>query len=138
MVAALNDEHQEIHELAGQLRRAIRKNDHNLARRLLTALTEVMASHVAREEHGLFSALHAEEPIGTAVDELCGEHQQLAAALQQPAADAPDWGPVLAGLDRLGDHIDREEYGIFPAAVILLPIPVWDQITGDPRPVLSR
>lgn len=138
MVAALNDEHQEIHELAGQLRRAIRKNDHDVARRLLTRLTGLLSSHVAREEHGLFSALHTEEPIGTAVEQLCGEHRQLAVALRQPAAGAPDWEPVLAGLDRLGNHIDREEYGIFPAAVILLPIPVWDRITGDPRPVLSR
>jgi hypothetical protein len=29
----------------------------------------------------------------------------------------PDWAPVLAALDQLRDHIDKEEYGVFPAAV---------------------
>lgn len=137
-IAALSDEHLQIHEVAGQLRRAIRQKDHHHARRLLAELTGLLAPHVAREEQGLFAALHAEETIRAAVAQLCTEHRRLAVALRQPDPTEPDWAPVLAGLDQLSDHIDKEEYGIFPAAVILLPIPVWDRITGEPRPLLTR
>jgi hypothetical protein len=42
---------------------------------------------------------------------------------------APDWPTVLAALERLHRHIDNEEHGLFPAAVIALPIPAWDRIT---------
>ncbi|HET8681884.1 MAG TPA: hypothetical protein VFM54_08430 [Micromonosporaceae bacterium] len=35
----------------------------------------------------------------------------------------------LTALDRLHRHIDNEEHGLFPAAVVALPIPAWDRIT---------
>ena len=42
---------------------------------------------------------------------------------------APDWPVVLAALERLHRHIDNEEHGLFPAAVIALPIDAWDRVT---------
>jgi hemerythrin-like domain-containing protein len=38
---------------------------------------------------------------------------------------------VLAALDRLHRHIDNEEHGLFPAAVIALPIDAWDRVTPE-------
>ncbi|MGW3352361.1 hypothetical protein ACWDA3_54500 [Nonomuraea rubra] len=43
--------------------------------------------------------------------------------------DAPDWPAVLGALDLLHRHIDHEEHGLFPAAVIMLPLAAWDRIT---------
>jgi hypothetical protein len=127
--AVLTEQHRRIQHTAGRLRRAITGGEPSLARRLLAALTDQLAPHLAAEEQGLFAELHAEESIRATIEQLCAEHTQLDAALQAPPAGEPDWTPVLAALDRLAAHIDKEEYGVFPAAVILLPIPAWDRIT---------
>ena len=34
----------------------------------------------------------------------------------------PDWPVVLAALGRLHRHIDNEEHGLFPAAIMALPM----------------
>ncbi|MFI7705606.1 hypothetical protein [Nonomuraea sp. NPDC049480] len=34
-------------------------------------------------------------------------------------------------LYRLHQHIDHEEHGLVPAAVIMLPLAAWDRITPD-------
>src|SRR5690606_16386531 len=74
--------------------------------------------------------LRHDETIRATVEELCSEHAQLHAALRPPSSsDRPDWQPVLTALDRLRAHIDKEEDGVFPAAVGLLPIAAWDRIT---------
>lgn len=129
-IAALTEEHSGIEETAGALRRAIRAGDHEPARRLLAILNDQLLPHVEREERGLFAELSSEATLRGTIDELCAEHVDLHAALRPPAGDDPDWGPVLAALDRLHEHIDKEEHGIFPAAVVLLPMPAWDRI-GD-------
>lgn len=129
VIEALTGEHARIQETAGLLRRAIGTGDHCIARRLLGELTGLLAPHVAAEEQGLFDELRADETIRATVEQLCAEHGQLSSALRPPAAGDPDWAPVLAALDQLRNHIDKEEYGVFPAAVILLPMPAWDRIT---------
>jgi hemerythrin-like domain-containing protein len=129
VIGALTAEHERIQESAGRLRRAIQARDDGAARRLQAELAGQLAPHVATEERGLFAELRADATIRATVERLCEEHRQLAAALRPPAGDEPDWQPVLAALDRLRDHIDKEEYGVFPAAVVLLSMPAWDRIT---------
>lgn len=129
IIATLTEEHFGIEETAGLLRRAIGADDHATARRLLTVLTDQLGPHMDREECGLFAELTSEATLHGAVEQLCAEHEDLHAALQPPAGDEPDWARVLTALDRLREHIDKEEYGIFPAAVILLPMPAWDRIS---------
>ncbi|HLV57681.1 MAG TPA: hemerythrin domain-containing protein [Natronosporangium sp.] len=136
-IAALTTQHEQIQDTAGLLRHAIRRGDHHQARRLLAELTDQLTPHVAAEEQGLFAELRHDETIRATVEELCSEHAQLHAALRPPSSSGqPNWQPVLAALDQLRDHIDKEEYGVFPAAVILLPIAAWDRIS--PREVGTR
>ncbi|MBB6550078.1 hypothetical protein [Nonomuraea rubra] len=42
---------------------------------------------------------------------------------------APHRPAVLGALDLLHRHIDHEEHGLFPAAVIMLPLAAWDRVT---------
>lgn len=128
-IAALTTQHEQIQDTAGLLREAIGRGDHDGARRLLTELTGQLAPHVAIEEQGLFAELRHDDTARATAEQLCAEHAQLHAALRAPPPDQPDWQPVLAALDLLRAHIDKEEYGVFPAAVILLPIAAWDRIT---------
>jgi hemerythrin-like domain-containing protein len=129
VIARFSAEHVEIEETAGLLRRAVTAGDHATARRLLTQLAGMLAPHVAREEAGLFAELADDATMRDMCAELCAEHQDLDAVLCPPSGEEPDWPAVLTALERLRHHIDKEEHGVFPAAVVLLPMPAWDRIT---------
>lgn len=129
VIAQFSAEHVEIEETAGLLRRAINAGDNATARQLLTELTGMLGPHVAREEKGLFAELADDATMRDTCAELCAEHQDLDAVLCPPDGQEPDWAAVLDALERLHHHIDKEEHGVFPAAVVLLPMPAWDRIT---------
>lgn len=129
LIAEFTEQHRRIQEASGLLRHAIGRGDHEEARRRLEALTALLKPHVAAEEQGLFVELRAEESIRVTVEQLCEEHARLEAELRGPSGEVPDWTRVSAALDLLAEHIYKEEYGVFPAAVVLLPTPVWDRIT---------
>ena len=136
VVGRLSEDHLRIHEISGRLRRAVRAGDEDAARERLSELTELLIPHVATEESGLFAELRDDQTAREFVERLCDDHDDLAAVLRQPDRERPDWNSVLAGLDQLQEHIDKEEYGVFPAAVILLSMPAWERITAAaPSPV---
>jgi hemerythrin-like domain-containing protein len=129
LVALLTEEHFAIEERAGELRRAIRAAREEDAARLLEELVGLLIPHTSTEERGLFTELRAEGSLAEAVERLCAEHVDIRGALSAVDPAGPDWPAVLAALERLHRHIDNEEHGLFPAAVIALPIPTWDRIT---------
>lgn len=128
LIAELTAEHEAIGNAAGRLRTAITTGaDDRLAR--LDALLALLMPHTSTEEAGLFVELRAEGTLTEAVDRLCDEHDDIHGVLDAVDRAAPDWPAVLAAVDRLHRHIDNEEHGLFPAAVIALPIPAWDRLT---------
>ena len=129
LVARLTAEHFEIAETAGSLRRAIRAGEQVAAVELVRELVGLLVPHTTTEERGLFAELRAEGSLAEEVDRLCAEHADIHGVLGHVDVQAPDWPTVLAALDRLFRHIDNEEHGLFPAAVIALPFPAWDRIT---------
>ncbi|HEU5110013.1 MAG TPA: hemerythrin domain-containing protein [Micromonosporaceae bacterium] len=131
LIGRLSAEHVEIAEAAGRLRRAVAAGREQEAVRLLDELVGQLAPHTSAEENGLFVELRAEGSLAEAVDKLCAEHDNIHGTLAAVNRDAPDWPATLAALDRLHRHIDNEEHGLFPAAVIALPIDAWDRITPD-------
>jgi hemerythrin-like domain-containing protein len=124
-------EHEAITNAAGRLREAIVKG-RGEPRVLLDELLELLLPHTSAEELGLFAELRAEGSLVDAVDQLCAEHDDIHGVLGTVDRQAPDWSAVLAALQRLRRHIDNEEHGLFPAAVIALPIPAWDRLTPQP------
>lgn len=131
LIESLTQQHRHIQEAAGLLRRAIGRGEHEAARRLLTALTGLLVPHVTAEEQGLFAELRTDETIRATIEQLCAEHIRLEETLRQPPSDEQGWTQVLAVLDLLAEHIFKEEYGVFPAAVVMLPTPVWDRLTDS-------
>jgi len=135
LIWQLTDEHLAIEEAAGRLRRSIEAGRYAEAVRQLDELGALLAPHTTTEEAGLFTALRAEGSLTEAVDRLCDEHDDIHGVLDTVDRAAPDWPAVLAALTRLRRHIDNEEHGLFPAAVMALPIAAWDRITpADTRP----
>ncbi|MGW4502130.1 hemerythrin domain-containing protein [Micromonospora sp. NPDC004336] len=128
LIGRLSDEHEAIANAAGRLRAAVRAGAAD-APAALDALLALLVPHTATEERGLFEELRAEGSLAEAVERLCAEHDDIHGVLGGVDRSAPDWPAVLAALDRLHRHIDNEEHGLFPAAVIALPIPAWDRIT---------
>jgi hemerythrin-like domain-containing protein len=131
LIGRLTTEHEAIANAAGRLRDAVTKGgDDPLV--LLDELLDLLLPHTATEEDGLFTELRAEGSLVDAVDQLCAEHKDIHGVLAGVDRSAPDWPAVLAALQRLRRHIDNEEHGLFPAAVIALPIPAWDRLTPQP------
>lgn len=135
LIGRLSAEHETITNAAGRLREAIAK-DRGDPLACLDDLLELLQPHTALEEKGLFAELRAEGSLAEAVERLCAEHDDLRAALRVDRA-APDWSRVLAGLERLHRHIDNEEHGLFPAAVIALPMAAWDRLSSPDEPASS-
>ncbi|MFI7154731.1 hemerythrin domain-containing protein [Nonomuraea sp. NPDC050022] len=137
LIGRLSQEHWDIQECAGALRRAIVEDRHGDATPLLAELLARLVPHTTAEENGLFAELRADGPLADEVERLCAEHADIHGVLGAIDPAAPDWPAVLAALDRLHQHIDHEEHGLFPAAVIMLPLDAWDRITPGPSPAVT-
>ncbi len=128
-IAELMDEHLRLLDLAGDLRRALVAGDTVHGAAVRAQLVELLARHTRREEAGLFTALRAQGDYVEQVDELEGEHDTLDAAAA--SLDLGDAG-ALDALDRLvadlGEHIDKEDLGIFPVAVVTLGASGWELV----------
>jgi hemerythrin-like domain-containing protein len=131
LIARLTAEHEAIANAADRLRRAV---THGRAEPMaaLDDLLGLLTPHTGAEEAGLFVELRAEGSLTEAVNRLCAEHDDIHGVLNAVDRADPDWPAVLAALDRLHRHIDNEEHGLFPAAVIALPIDAWDRVTPQP------
>jgi len=128
LIGRLTAEHEEIANSAGLLRVEITSGAGDPVVQL-DALLALLMPHTDTEERGLFVELRAEGSLTEAVDKLCDEHDDIHGVLGAVDRTTPDWPAVLAALERLYRHIDNEEHGLFPAAVIALPIPAWDRLT---------
>lgn len=130
LIGQRTGEHEAIADAAGRLTRAVRHGGADPAA-CLDALLALLGPHTAAEEGGLFVELRAEGSLAGAVDTLCAEHVDIHGVLGAVDRANPDWPDVLTALDRLHRHIDNEEHGLFPAAVIALPMDAWDRVTPD-------
>ncbi|MFF4196816.1 hemerythrin domain-containing protein [Nonomuraea sp. NPDC001831] len=137
LIGRLSQEHWDIQECAGALRRAIGELRQGDAVALLADLMARLVPHTDAEESGLFAELHAEGSLAEEVERLCAEHADIHGILGAIDPAAPDWPAVLDALDRLHWHIDHEEHGLFPAAVIMLPPAAWDRITPGRSPATT-
>ncbi|GGS82527.1 hemerythrin domain-containing protein [Nonomuraea spiralis] len=137
LIGRLSQEHWDIQESAGALRRAIGEARHGEAVTLLDDLVARLIPHTDTEENGLFAELRAEGSLAEEVERLCAEHADIHGVLGAIDRAAPDWPAVLDALERLHRHIDHEEHGLFPAAVIMLPLAAWDRITPGRSPAAT-
>lgn len=130
-IAELMDEHFELLELAGVVRRHVAAGDRAAAVNVLTELGLQLDRHVRCEEDGVFAALKSQGDFVEAVTELEQEHigfdDQLASL--DLAADDFDLR-VNRLMDDLSEHIDKENLGIFPVAVVTLGASGWEIVTA--------
>jgi hemerythrin-like domain-containing protein len=128
-LADLMDEHLRLLEIAGDLRRALEAGDRAAAAERRVELVDLLTVHTRREEAGIFAALRSQGDYVDEVDALESEHVTLDQAVAALDLDAPD---AVGMLERvvadLSDHIDKENLGIFPVAVVTLGATGWEVV----------
>ncbi len=124
-IAELTDQHEQIAEVAGNLERAIIRQRWADATPLLVTLRGLLLPHVALEEAGLFPVMSALEEFAEGIATLYDDHDEIDSAFD---GTAPDWTHVRAAVHQLFEHIDREEHGLFPAALATFTNEQWDNV----------
>jgi hemerythrin-like domain-containing protein len=129
-IAELTAEHDVVVTLSGQVRRALRAGDLDLAADGVRAIVAVLGPHTAVEEGALFPAMV--EDFGDHVAGLVDEHRRIEQVLAESAdrtPSDPSWpGRLERTLVMLREHIIKEQDGVFPAALATLSAVQWDQV----------
>ena len=125
-IAELMDEHFVLMDLADQVRRHLQREDRAGAVTTVEKLGGLLLRHVAREERGVFAALKDQGDFADAVEELEAEHLTFDIQLDELDPESPTFADeVRAMLDDLVTHIDKENLGVFPVAVVTLGARGW-------------
>lgn len=129
-IARLMDEHDRLRELSEHIRRHLGAEDDDAARDHLQELLVVLGPHVIKEEGVLFPMLRRSEDLIHHVGVLEAEH----AGLYDDVDDLDDamgqsWrAGVVRVLDDLSEHMYKEDFGLFPAALATLDGSDWDDM----------
>lgn len=133
-VGALMDDHFEIRNLCSHIREAVQARRPAEAARLVRELRRTFTVHNAVEENGLYLAMTRFEEYEAQAGDLYDEHDALDEIIDGIVAeddagriDGVDFAPLLAELEVLYEHINREENGLFPAAAVILDQEDWDR-----------
>jgi hemerythrin-like domain-containing protein len=130
-IATLMDEHFVLLDLAGEVRRRIADGDRDGAVVRLARVQTALAPHVWVEENGLFAAMRESGDFVEYVEELERDHLDIDGTLADLDPDDPAWSKrVIATLDLLEEHINKENVGLFPAAVVSLGARGWETVSA--------
>ena len=120
--AELADEHVRLAELSARLSAAL------AARQDVTALfeefTALLDRHAAKEAVGLFPKVLGLKVLDDDVAQLMAEHETL----HRQLGHGPTGTEVGAALKLLAQHIDDEEFGLFPHIFHALDPEDWEEI----------
>ncbi|MHB1165445.1 MAG: hemerythrin domain-containing protein [Candidatus Nanopelagicales bacterium] len=128
VIARYSAEHDDIVNAMGVLRRAASAGDPDGTRASARDLAGLLDPHTASEESSLFAELRLDEEFTEHVDALCAEHREIDDALALVADGDPTAVGTLEHI--LRRHIDKEENGLFPAAVIALDRAAWERVVS--------
>lgn len=124
------DEHFVLLDLAGDVRRHLGEGANADAIPALRRLSDLLDRHVRREERGVFAALKEQGEFTDAVEELEHEHVTLDAQIAALDPSDADFAEQVGRIVRfLSDHIDKENLGVFPVAVVTLGADEWETVS---------
>lgn len=128
-IGRLMDEHVDIINASGQLRRACEAEDGPQVRRRAAEVAALLHPHTVTEEIGLFDVLGEQEEFAEHIHTLCGEHATLDELLERVAGG--DYAAMVEFDHALRVHTDKEDNGLFPAAAIALSGPDWERVIAQ-------
>jgi hemerythrin-like domain-containing protein len=120
------DEHAALMDEAQRVLQALAIGDRRLATQRLNRLAGHLHRHARREEAGIFTALRDMGEFLDELDELEAEHRQFHEVVADLDDRSADFDAVVTRLfDDLGEHVEREDLGIFPVSVVTLNESGW-------------
>lgn len=129
-LAELMDEHLVLLEISGDVRRAVEGGDTAAVGTHLDRLGELLVPHARVEEVGVFAALRETGDFDEHIDDLESEHAGFDATLAGINLAQPGWQEQVEKLlVDLSAHIDKENLGTFPVAVVSLGASGWNTVT---------
>jgi hemerythrin-like domain-containing protein len=128
-IGELMDEHSALMDEAHHVRQALSDGNRTLATSRLSQMVGHLGRHVRREEAGVFSALRDKGEFLDELRELEAEHRQFDTVIAGLDVAAGDFSRAVAQLlDDLGEHVEREDLGIFPVTVVTLGVVGWQVV----------
>jgi hemerythrin-like domain-containing protein len=124
LIAQLGHDHDTLRSLVRALRRALDRDPAGVAAPA-GRLAAMLEHHSALEEGGLYVEL---DRAGISPDQLLDEHDSVDATVRAAAEGHADAETLRQALQTLDDHINREEYDLFPGAHQLLAEDAWDRL----------
>jgi len=123
------EEHDQIVQFGDDALRALDVADTDKAHESLTRMHEILTSHWAGEEAGVFAVMsETDSSYADHVAVLVSEHRSLAAFLEALDIGLPAHRERLRfELGSLREHVEREEDGLFPATLTELSGSQWDR-----------
>ncbi|MEI2637818.1 MAG: hemerythrin domain-containing protein [Microthrixaceae bacterium] len=100
---------------------------------LFTEFTALLEMHAAKEEVGLFPKVNGLKVMDDQIAQLIAEHEQL----HEQLGSGPVERDVRAAIKLLSQHIDDEEFDLFPHVIHALDPEDWDEIELAHRAVES-
>lgn len=125
VIARYMEEHVTVVNALGDVRRAVASGDSGAITTTCNALRAHLDPHTASEERGLFAELRKLDEFRDTIDGLCDEHVDIERSIDRVEQGLADAFPALERI--LMRHIDKEENGVFPAAIIALDGEGWDR-----------
>jgi hemerythrin-like domain-containing protein len=126
LIARLTEEHEDIGNSTSALTSALRADDPEAAALAAKEFAELMHPHTRLEERGLFAEMRKDEMFTEHIDSLCAEHGTIDSELDDIIAG--DLSRIQPLLTLLSNHIDKEENGLFPSALVYLDNEQWDYL----------
>ena len=129
-IAELYREHDDVAAQVGLIRSALAGERLEEVAAGCRQILVILAPHTVVEEEGLFPEMADEFPDH--IEALRSDHREIEKVLGE-AADGPPEDPtwpdrLLRALHLLGEHILKEQDGVFPAALIALDPDQWERI----------
>lgn len=120
--AELAREHVRLGELSEQIRKLQSQGDDFTD--VFNDFSQLLDMHAAKEEVGLFPQVLTLGKLDEDIEQLVAEHGVLHEQLQ----DGPGGEHVMDALKLLAQHIDDEEFSLFPHVFHQLDPEQWDEI----------
>ncbi|WP_052466348.1 hemerythrin domain-containing protein [Mobilicoccus massiliensis] len=131
-IGALMDDHFEIRNLCGHIRRHVEAGERAEALEYLRELKRFFSVHNVVEEAGLYLSMTRFEEYEDMAGTLYDEHDALDALIDDALALADagrigdiDFEPLLKEFVVLFEHINHEDNGLFPASAVALDDEDW-------------
>lgn len=125
MIGRFMAEHEDIANLAGDLRRTAVSGDSAAVSDALDSAMAQLQPHTGAEEKGLFTVLRRNPDFTDHIATLCAEHDRLDELAEQIRRGHVEL--IDTFVHELREHINKEENGLFPAAAIEMSGEDWDE-----------